>query len=240
MVQSPKPMIQEDVITAVDHVIRERKTAKVLRDRHDCAPLPEDLQTNLHTTLQALIELAGWAPFHKLADKQLHRQGTMQSIVPWRFHVLEKPACCQLVNELQVQAEQFPDSIWSRAWDSKIPQLLAGSSALILATWLPDPSSVEGMPELTINNMEHIAAASAAVQNLLLASEARGLHTYWGSGGILRSKEIFEYLQISTHEILLGAIFITSPEVDARETQPGSLRNQRGTPADWSRWVELE
>ncbi|NJL48184.1 MAG: hypothetical protein HC929_12750 [Leptolyngbyaceae cyanobacterium SM2_5_2] len=42
-----------------------------------------------------------------------------------------------------------------------------------MITWLPDPPEQGETPALSENNIEHIAAAAAAVQNLLLAGEAR-------------------------------------------------------------------
>ncbi len=39
---------------------------------------------------------------------------------------------------------------------------------------------------VTLTNVEHIAAAYAAIQNLLLAATARGIRNYWSSGGVLR------------------------------------------------------
>jgi nitroreductase len=187
-----------------------------------------------------MIEVAGWAPFHKLADEQTHRQGELMSVVPWRFYVLEPASCNHLLDFLEVQAENYLESPWTRAWNSKIPKLIAGAGALVQVTWLPDPSDNASLtPQLTINNMEHIAAASAAVQNLLLAAEARGWHTYWSSGGILKSPELFDYLGISKTQMLLGSIFLTPADVPIGNQQPGGLRDKRGDVTDWARWVRL-
>lgn len=224
----------------IDQIIRERKTAKILRDPAHCTDLSPEIAATMRQALQELIEVAGWAPFHKVADKEAHRRGEMTSPVPWRFYVLEKPACCQLVQFIKHQAEHQPDSNWSSAWDSKIPALLTGCSALIQVTWLPDPPENPGQPELTERNIEHIAAASAAVQNLLLAAQARDLYNYWSSGGILNDDEVFDYLGIPCNQMLLGAIFLMHPDQPYDENRPGGLRDQRETVADWSTWVTLD
>lgn len=224
-------------VAIIDETIRERHTAKILRDPLHCAELAADLATSLHQTLQELIEVAGWAPVHQAADAQAHRQGDLSSIVPWRFYVLEKPACCRLVRLLEEQAATHPDSQWATAWRSKIPRLLAGCGALVQVTWLPDLPSTSDTPELTVANMEHIAAAAAAVQNLLVAAQARGLHSYWSSGGILRDGAIFDVLGIPRNQILLGAIFLAHPDQPYDERQPGGLRQKRGEPADWATWI---
>ena len=223
----------------IDNIIRTRKTAKILRDPTACMDISEDVQENLRQKLHEIIELAAWAPFHRVANKQAHRQDTMQSAVPWRFFVLEKATCCQVVQHIERQATEHPDSKWAKAWQSKIPKLLAGCGALMQVTWLPEPPEQGDTPALTNENVEHIAAASAAVQNVLLAAEGRGLHTYWSSGGILRDSEMFAYLGIPTNQMLLGSIFLAHPDMPYDENQPGGLRDARGAVTDWSTWVEL-
>lgn len=84
-------------------------------------------------------------------------------------------------------------------------------------------------------NMEHIAAASAAVQSFLLAATERGLTTYWSSGGYLRDAATFDYLGIPTEHILLGAVFVFPN--DGGERIPGGMRDKRSSHAGWSRWV---
>ena len=64
----------------------------------------------------------------------------------------------------------------------------------------------------TLANMEHIAAAAAAIENLLLAATARGVSNYWSSGGVLRSQIVRQLLAIPPAEIVLGAIFFFPKE----------------------------
>ena len=145
---------------------------------------------------------------------------------------------CPLFLKTDSWGEFVFDFAWARAWESKIPRILSGSGAVVLATWLPDPSATGGAPELTENNQEHIAAASAAVQNLLLAAEARGLRTYWATGGILKDKDVFGWLGIPANQILLGAIFMAPTELPHDMLETGSWREKRGEPSNWSVWIE--
>ncbi|MFQ3647981.1 MAG: nitroreductase family protein [Anaerolineae bacterium] len=221
----------------IDDVIRQRRTGKPLRDMARCDDAAS-IHAEVAAALPEVIETAGYAPYHKLAHES-HRQANLTSIVPWRFYPLDKPACCCLLRRLETHAHAHPDSKWSKAWDSKIPKLLAGCSALVLVTWLPDPAPDGSLPLLNENNIEHIAAASAAVQNLLLAATARGWHNYWSTGGILRDADVFAWLGIPANQLLLGAIFLAHPDAPLDAVEGGSLREKRGTPADWSRWVTL-
>lgn len=238
MSQPPSNQPRAEFIAAVDHVIRDRRTLKVMRDPNECQDLTADVAADLYAAVRDSIEVAGWAPFHKPAHKDAHLGQGLSSVVPWRFYVLEKPVCCALLARLKSLAQAQPDTKWSRAWESKIPRILSGSGAVVLATWLPDPSPTGGAAELSENNQEHIAAASAAVQNLLLAAEARGLRTYWATGGILKDTEVFAWLGIPANQILLGAIFLTPTELPHDALETGSWRDKRGAPSNWSVWIE--
>lgn len=214
----------EDTAKIVDQVIRDRRTDKVLAEE----PFP--LQDARHT-VEELVATAGWAPFHRVAARVHQEAGALPSIVPWRFHLLDAAGCRALRQALLARGDK-----------SKVPRMLATATALIQATWLPNPPKGElvGIFEPTEENMEHIAAAGAAVQNLLLAATARGIPNYWASGGALRGAEAFGWMGIPTREILLGAVFLFPAETDNAEVSPGSHRDNRGAPADWARWVELD
>ncbi len=237
MPNPPQNLTRDQFIQAVDHVIRERKTAKILGNIEDYGDtLSTPARQAINQQIAEAIAVAGWAPFHKLVDKQ-HLSEASQSPVPWRFYVLDKPAAGQVLEFIKRTAETSTDPKWARTLQKKIPKLLAGADALVLVTWLPD-STASGQPELTTNNIEHIAASSAAVQNLLLAAEARGFYTYWSSGGVLRDVETFEFLAIPTNQQLLGAIFLVSAEHTPLAPSDGANREKRGT--DWVTWLNSD
>lgn len=213
----------DDRAGIVDEVIRERRTIKVLAD--EAFPV-----VGIRPAVEELVAAAGWAPFHRVAARG-HLEGALTSIVPWRFYLVDADGCRALREALLARGDK-----------SKIPRMLAAATALIQATWLPNPAKGEhtGLFEATEENMEHVAAAGAAVQNLLLAAQARGIPNYWASGGALRGPEAFGWMGIPAREILLGSIFLFPPETDGAEINPGSHRNNRGAPSDWSRWVQLD
>lgn len=208
-----------------DDAIRQRKTVKLLADRD----LPVK---DIRATVDELLELAGMAPFHR-ACEQRHREKGLPGIEPWRFHVLDAAACRRLHPRLPKENA------------GKIPAMLAAADALILATWLPnaDPTATTAQgPTFAVNlpNVEHIAATAAAIENLLLAATARGLSTYWSSGGeVLRTQATFELLGIPTDQLLLGAIFLFPSEIGDAELATSRLRSQRTPYTSWSRWIEL-
>ena len=249
---------REETADMLERIIRTRRTAKLMSDPADRGVEHDAHWTAAHRdALSAMIETAGAAPFHRRAHEKTHRQGALNSPVPWRFQVLERPDCRRLADALERRAEARPDSEWSRAWQSKISAMLCACGALVQATWLPDPEKVredkppgdgesrgierdgEGEAAFTLGNVEHVAAASAAVQNLLLLATAQDWHSYWSSGGILRHPELFELIDIAPAERLLGSIFLTPPDMPFERLVEGGLRGERGAASGWSRWVQV-
>ena len=216
----------DDRAAIVDQVIRERRTDKVLANE----PFPVQ---DARQTVEELVATAGWAPFHTGAARVHTEHGALASMVPGRLHMLDAAGCRALRLALLARGEKA---------ETKVLRMLGAATALIQATWLPNPSKGEptGMFEATEDNLEHIAAAGAAVQNLLLAATARGIPSYWSSGGVLRKPDEFGLLGIPTREILIGAVFLFPADTRDAEVSPGSHRDKRGAPSDWSRWVELD
>lgn len=231
---------QDAVADTVASVIKARRTTKRLVDparRHETAASLSEAEG---AALQRMLSVAGLAPFHKPAAK-IHCNDTLGSPVPWRFHVIEKGACMRLVDWLEQQAASG-EAPWPRAWSSKIPTLLCAAGAAVLVTWLPTADDTEGTSENTEfshANIENVAAAGAAVQNLMIMAEAEGWDSYWSSGGSLREPETFDLLGIARIERLLGAIMLTPREHPVDKRVPGGLFDRRGDYTSWTRYVEL-
>ena len=211
---------------AVDRVIRNRRTRKVLGSLHSPAVIPHGFSEKVDEA----IRIAGWAPFHYPANK-IHRQTELDSCVPWRFYALDQASCLTLAHCL---LEKNAGNVTE---DSTIIRMLAAAGSVVLSTWLPEPDHSRKAAHM---NEEHLAGAAAAIQNLLLAGEARDLQTYWSSGGVLAASECFELCGIPAEQKLLGAIFMFPPQPDTNaDIHEGKLRNQRGTPDSWRTWVSL-
>jgi nitroreductase len=178
----------------------------------------------------ALVEQAigdaGWAPFHY--DRQVG--GVAE---PWRATVLPQSVCRELGARL---AEWCPDL----KPGNKMPAMLSACGCVVLVTWLPQTSAdISDVAKLSDVNFEHVAAAAAFVQNLLLLLEARDLRTYWGSGGMFCDRSIMSRLGISDLEKLLAAVYIEYPATHglSLERIPGGNRTRRQPASQWSRIV---
>lgn len=205
--------------------IRTRRTIKAISD----TPLPVTPADS--EFIDTLLEAAYWAPYHYPCSAE-HQSEALTSEVPWRFYVLDSQTCRDLCVKLTATGADL----------GKLGQMLNTAEYLIVSTWLPQPHDSNELFEPSVVNMEHIAAASSAVQNLLLAATALGRENYWGSGGIIRQQSSFELLGIPTAEVLLGTLFIFPSEANAPESvkfRAGARRDKRGEIEASSRWITL-
>lgn len=207
---------------SIEKTAQARKTLKLLGD--PAVPLASPGLSR--DTVEELVEAAGWAPFHRPA--YCAREQGVGVVEPWRFTMLDGPACRVLLSRLS----EIPKP------PGKIANMLAVADALLLVTWLPEPSDA-GKWEANDFNMEHIAAGAAAIQTLLLAATARGIGNYWSSGGALGTQDAFSMLGINESDVLLGAVFLFPDPPEDAEAAPGKMREKRSPSNTWARWAEL-
>lgn len=215
-----------NILNTIDS-IRTRRTVKVISE----TALPIKPRDDMF--IEQLMTAAYYAPHHYpcFAGHKKH----LASPLPWRFYVLDSENCRRLAAQL-VAAEQ----------GGKIIGMLNTADYLFQATWCPSPAHQSEQQSLLFNpsvvNMEHIAGASAAVQNLLLTATALGHENYWSSGGPLREAFVFDLLEIPAEEILLGSLFIFPVQdsvADDVAYLPSKRRDQRGSVQDSYRMIEL-
>lgn len=209
--------------------IETRHTNKILSDT-PLAATPFD-----ETLIRELMEAAYWAPFHKpCADYHRDDNTELTAIMPWRFYILDSQVCRKLNEKLKTLEKPL----------GKIEGLLNTADYLIQATWTADKSaknpSENNLFEGSINNMEHIAATAAAIQNLLLTATAKGINNYWSSGGVLRDKIVFDTLGIDKDQLLLGSIFLFAGQnYPDYQQQTSKMRYRRSPIETFSRRITL-
>ena len=182
------------------------------------------------------ITVSGWAPFHY--DRNLNSVAE-----PWRMQVLFHSACRNL-------AADFLNIVTDLKPGNKLPAMMNACGAMVLVSWLPQDSADDSSKLQQVNN-EHLAATSAAVQNLLLALNARGFGTYWSSGGPLGSEAVAKKFGITTTQSLVAAVFVdydflsvnaetNSDGTDQNTIQriPGKNRTKRSSMQKWCREID--
>lgn len=226
---------QRQKASVIDGVIQNRKTLKVLGDLDS----PIDIPADFNERIDEAIKVANWAPFYYTAN-DIHRQGDMNSAVPWRFYALSQTVCLELGRCLAESSHSKVDK------NSTIVRMLSACGGMVMVTWLPEPEShqtkqtkAKERARQTMRD-EHIAAAGAATQNLLLAAEVRKMQTYWSSGGVLQSAACFHLCGIPDEQKLMGAIFMFPEKHKNMQTVSGKLRDKRGSQETWMSWVEIK
>src|ERR1700729_1839051 len=134
-------------------------------------------------TIAELIEAATWAPNHKLTE-------------PWHFTVVAGAARERLgeVWGREASADAAPDkrdAIF--AGEAKKP---LRSPVLIVVSVRTDANQVTAD--------EDLAAAAAAVQNLLLAAHAKGLSAAWKTGKMVSNPAVKQFLGIEPTERVIA------------------------------------
>lgn len=124
--------------------------------------------------LERWLDLACWAPTHRMTQ-------------PWRFAVLDQAALRRLADFLRNQPAiaAVPDAVKGPAKLAKLLDRLPTLGAMVQVTWVRDTTP-------TIDLEEH-AAASAAVQNLLLAAHADGWAGFWSTTAALGHAQILTW-----------------------------------------------
>lgn len=198
--------IQGNGFAAVATAITDRRTIKQF--------LPEPVAP---ATITQLIDLAVWAPNHRLNE-------------PWRFYVLTGNARHRLgdiaaaITTAKVGAAGGDPAVTARkaseaaaAWSS-VPTLL-------FVTMVGDPN-----PEI---DLENYGAVCCAIQNLTLAAHALGIGTSWSSGAIAAAPELLPLVGAGANERMVGLLRLGY--LDPAITPPKSRR----TPgASFTRWIE--
>lgn len=178
-------VVREGVITApVATVLRGRRTVSAYRPE-----LPPA------TLLDEAIELACWAPNHRLTE-------------PWRFHRIgpqTKAAIIDLNTTLVAEKKGAEAAEQKRRqWDS-VPGWLA-----VTCVRSTDALQAE----------EDYSACCCAVQNLMLAFWSAGVGTKWTTGEVTRHVQFFRLLNlVPERDRVVGLIWYGFPAAIPRSSR---------------------
>lgn len=184
--------IETEYAAAVLQAIKQRRSVGKVAE---VVPAPE--------LIEQILEAGTWAPNHHLTQ-------------PWRFFVLMGEARSRLGAALADAATQDIEDgdVKQKVWTAQAAKPLRAPVLIAIA--------VEPAPEEQAIEIEEIAAAAAAGQNMLLAAHALGLAAMWRSGRPAYSDQVREFFELSTRATVLGFIYLGYPTMDppARERLP--------------------
>lgn len=169
---------------AVANCIRTRRTVKAFTG--EAVP---------RAVLERWLDLACWAPTHRMTQ-------------PWRFAVLDQPAMVRLGDFLRAEPTiaAVPDPAKGAAKLTKLLDRLPTLGAMVQVTWVRDTDAA-------IDLEEH-AAASAAVQNLLLAAHADGWAGFWSTTAALGHPKTLAWCGLDpATQGFLGSVWLGRPSL---------------------------
>jgi nitroreductase len=149
-------------------------------------------------TVNELLALADWAPTHAKTE-------------PWRFFVYTGEALKQFGKEhADLYWNNTPEDKRMEATREKLEHNGDKASHLLIAVMKRGAND-------KIPVVEEIAAASAAIQNILLGASALGIASFWSSGGMTHKPALREHLGLTHDDIVLGLIFLGYTDEPAKE-----------------------
>jgi nitroreductase len=192
-------------VETVDAVIKQRRTHKIWAGK------PVD-----RATLEALIELAIWAPNHRYTE-------------PWRFAVVAHDRLPRLRDAVLAELDRRVDALGEGEDDQRMARKLA-SKRKKQQQRFGEVGAVIGVVQReaddTFVRREDYAATACAIQNMLLGAEARGLGALWSTGDLFLCDTLRPFWGLGQAEVLVGVVFLGHPDsapVPVRHKTPESV-----------------
>ncbi|WP_345951511.1 MULTISPECIES: nitroreductase [unclassified Mucilaginibacter] len=185
--------------------------AETIKNRRTIKPGTMNGQKIPNAQVAALLELADWAPTHAYTE-------------PWRFVVYENPLTfTQQHAELYKQAAEQAGN-FNPATYTNLANLGNNVSHVVVA--IMHRSELSKIPVV-----EEVAAASCAIQNILLAAASLNIGSFWSTGGATLKPIMKEYLGLGAEDQVLGILYL-----GYSETKPEGVRK---TPLEEKvKWVQ--
>jgi nitroreductase len=158
--------------------------------------------------INSLLSLSHWAPTHGRTE-------------PWFFYVYSGAS-------LETFGKAHADMYWQHtpedkrleATYNKLEHNVDKASHLVIAAMKRGSN-----PKIPV--IEEIAAASAAIQNILLGATALGIASFWSTGGMTHSDALKNYLGLNSEDIVLGLIFLGYTDEPAKEGVRNSMISEK-------------
>lgn len=173
----------------VDEAIRGRRSVAMADGEVDPAQIRE------------LIELATWAPNHRLTE-------------PWTFTVVagdERRRLAEHWATIAADAQSLESEAREASMQRDITKISRAPVLVVVSTRVdPDPVVAD----------EDFAATAAAVQNLLLGAYARGIGAMWRTGRITRDPAIKEHLGLDQADRIVAIVYLGRPAIRSVPGRP--------------------
>jgi nitroreductase len=152
--------------------------------------------------IERILEAATYAPSHQVTE-------------PWHFIVLTGPTREEFGNLLAtVLSFRLEDRFSEKARIQLARERMKALRAPVIITVAMKVQGLKGI--LT----ENIAAAGAAVQNMLLTAEEMRLATIWRTGDAAYDPLVKRWFGLSSEDLIMGFVYVGYPKVSRPERVP--------------------
>ena len=188
-------MNQMDVSADIGQVIRTRRTVKP--DKMNGRIIPDD-------TIIELLTLADAAPTHAKTE-------------PWRFVVFGSNKVKEFTKRhAELFKQHTPEASFTQQKYDNLERL-GNNVSHIIVVWM------KRVPSHKIPEIEEVAAVSAAVQNILLGATAKGIATFWSTGGLTHHPALKQEFGLGEEDLVMGILYLgytNEPFKDAERLIP--------------------
>lgn len=173
----------------IEQAIKARRTVKP--DKMNGKVIPDE-------TVMELIAMADWAPTHAKTE-------------PWRFVVYGN-------NKVKVFTKRHadlykentsPESFTQQKYDN-LNALGNNVSHIVIV-------SMKRVANHKVPEIEEIAATSAAIENLLLTATAKGIASFWSTGGLTFHPALHKEFNLDEEDKILAILYLGYTDEPFRE-----------------------
>jgi len=126
---------------------------------------------------------------------------------PWRFFVMTGNGRSKLGEVMAASQRDRQPALPPEVFDKT--RSLPLRAPVVIAVGVDKPS------EPKVLEIENIAAASAACQNILLAAQAQGLGGQWRTGEWARDPQVKKFFGLAEDQHIIGFLYIGYPDHEA-------------------------
>lgn len=182
----------DNIFSTISTVIKNRRSIKPVAMNGNKIP---------NEQIEALLELADWAPTHGYTE-------------PWRFIVYENPSEFCLQHAELYKQNNMGDDFISAVYNNLMHQ---GDKASHVIITVMKRGSLQKIPAF-----EEIAATSCAIQNLLLGATSLNIASLWSTGGMALKPAFKTFLQLGEEDVVMGNLYLgyTNEYPEGKRTIP--------------------
>jgi nitroreductase len=182
-------MVNMETIDSIEHVIKTRRS--ISWAKMNGQKISDEL-------VMRLLQLADWAPTHGRTE-------------PWKFFVYTGEALKAFgLSHGSLYWEHTPEDKRMEATRIRLETNGEKASHVIVA------AMKRGVND-KIPVIEEIAAASAAIQNILLGATALGIASFWSTGGMTLKPEMKTLVGLGDDDVILGLLYLGYTDEPAKE-----------------------